>query len=56
MSWSNIKLLGVCGIGEVEREVAPMVNLDEGTFVSIKPQTINPRGTVGERKSRRKSS
>ena len=39
-----------------EREVAPMVNQDEGTLVSVKPQTIKPMRTVGKRKSRRTSS
>ena len=56
MSWSNGGLLVVVRIVQIEREVAPMVNLDEDTSTIVKRRTIKPKGTVIEKKSRRLSS
>ena len=49
MSWSNSGLLGVGGIGEVERG-HPMVNPDEDTSTSVKRRTLKSKRAVTEDK------
>ena len=56
MSWTNGRLLGVDGLVVAEGKVTPMSNPDEVTCGIVKRRTIKPKGTVGERKSRRRSS
>ena len=49
---TNGGLLGVSGLVVLDREVAPMSNPDEDTYV-VKRRTIQAKGAASERKSRK---
>ena len=53
MSGSHGGLLGVGELGGLEREIDPMINLDEDT--SVKRRTIKLKEAISERKFRRQS-